>query len=225
MEHFANGGTCFLSPHPDDTVMSALFVIKDSVLPKPYYLFTIFGDSDFAPYLDRSLCPDEQVSTIRQQEDEAFSQEVGMEYLSLMAPCCLKKLGHVIFDPLAELDEVLLTGLQEKIHDRLAPLNISNIVVQNPFGDRQHYDHRLVKEIGRRLADKYGYKVFLLDDIPYSSTVLTDKHLVVYERQITGEALVYKHKTMNIYASQMMASYHNFIDANNFERLFIEKIR
>ncbi len=222
-ELFNNGGTCFLSPHPDDTVMSGLFVIKDHVLPKPYFLFTIFGDSDSAPYVNRALYPNEPASVVRYNEDLAFSKELGMEYLALMEPCCKKKLGHVIFDPLQPLEEALVGALLDKIYNTIKVLDIQNIVVQNPFGEKQHYDHRVVKAVGEKLAARHGYKVFLLDDIPYSRTVLTDSHSLIYEKTIMGKSLEYKHAIMNIYECQMMDTFHNFIDANNIERLFMDK--
>lgn len=39
-------GTIFIQPHSDDMVMSAYFLIKAEVLSRPYYLLTIFGQSN-----------------------------------------------------------------------------------------------------------------------------------------------------------------------------------
>ena len=215
-----DGGTCFFSPHPDDIVMSGLFVIKEEILPRPYFLFTIFGQSEYVAFDKRRQYPKATITDVRLSEDQKFADKLVLNYLFLKEDDSLKRLGQDVPDEDFPLDTVLIKHIHNSIRDKISSLNICNFVVSYPYGRHQHYDHRIVKVIAEKVSDEYDANLYYLDDIPYSIARPEESIDVLYEKTLSDEDLNYKYQLMRIYESQMCVHYYKMVQTLNRERLF-----
>ena len=168
------GGACFFSPHPDDMAMSGLFVIREEVLPRPYYLLTVFSQSEYVAFEKRALYPKATVTDVRLRENQKFANMLGLNYLVLKEEDSLKRLGQDVPDEDFPLDTVLLRNICSSVTDVISGLNIRNFVVSYPFGRHQHYDHRMVRAAVEKVAGRFDANLYYLDDIPYSTARLEE---------------------------------------------------
>ena len=219
-----NGGTCFLSPHSDDLVMSGFFIIKEEILPRPYYLFTVFGESEYVDVQVINNYDKKEITDIRLAEDREFAKSFDLNFLFLKEPDCLKRFNCAIFNDLFPINEILLQHIYTLILQKTISLNISNFVVPYPFGKQQHYDHRILCEIGKKLSITFGSNLFYLDDIPYSVADLSPTSIdVFFKKMINDLDIKVKYNAMEIYKSQMCNLYYERVKLLNQERLFTIK--
>lgn len=214
-------GTCFISPHSDDTCMSATFILKESILPKPYFLLTVFTNTTYVDILNKDKYAKKDIMQIRKVEDKKFAEIFNMKYLYLNEHDCLKRYGEVIFNPMAEIPKLLEKSIYKKILNKIKKYNISNIVVPYPSGERQHFDHRIAKNICKKISLKFAYNLFYTDDLPYSLLTNLNNKKIVYRKTINKNDLKYKYEIMKIYKSQMCKYYYDSIKRNNAERIFL----
>ncbi len=197
-------GTIFIQPHSDDMVMSSYFLIKAEILPRPYYLLTMFGQSSWIDPIKRKKYKKfdvPEVTSIRRIEDERLAKLFGLELLFCDLADCLLREGRVYYRQDSKLDLRLLREVRMMLIKLLKERKIRNIVAPFPAGRWQHYDHRLVCEAVKFLSVN-SYNIFFADDIPYSRISQPNKHgLHLFSK--TGGDPKDKFKAMKIYDSQM----------------------
>lgn len=198
------GGTIFIQPHSDDMVMSSYFLIKAEILPRPYYLLTMFGQSSWIDPIKRKKYKKfdvPEVTSIRRIEDERLAKLFGLKLLFWGLADCLLREGRVYYSQDSKLDLKLLREARMMLTKLLKERKIRNIVAPFPAGRRQHYDHRLVCEVVKSLSVNL-YNIFFADDIPYSRISQPNKCGLHLHSKTSGD-LKDKFKAMKIYDSQM----------------------
>lgn len=220
-------GTVFIQPHSDDTVMSSYFLIKVAALPKPYYLCTMFGRSNWIDPIQRKKKYKQddtsQVTRIRKTEDQKFADLLGLKLLFLNLEDCLLRNGEAFYAPAKKLDQHLLKQVRARIITLTDKYKIKNIVAPFPFGIRQHYDHRIVCEAVKFMPNNL-YNRFFVDDIPYSRIANYRKYNLHLFTKTKGN-ISDKFKTMKVYDSQMCKLFFNNVrriseQNHGYERLF-----
>lgn len=217
-------GTCFISPHSDDTCIAGALTIQAEVLPRPYSMVTVFSKSR---YIDSSfdLQPKtkELISQLRCEEDEDFCQALNIQpYFLDNSDCDLRK-NTVDFSPEAELDEDLLQSLIFQLKNLLQEIKPKVVVMQYPFGPKQHVDHRLTLKAIETIQSDLNYDLLFFDDLPYSyvnENQIATKSTV----KITEENYMLKRKLMDLYKSQMCSYFYDSISMLPEERL-LQKIK
>lgn len=202
--------------------MSCFNSIRQSTLPRPYHLLTVFSQSC---YVDRSvtgLAGRDAVTAVRVAEDLTFARRYGLQYHDGGLEDCLLRHGRVCFDPEASQDAALVAVVQSLLQTLISTCRLETVVVQRPFGDTQHCDHRIVWEAALLLA-RAGWKVsfFYTDDIPYS--VVTGEK-PCRNLKFDHEDLLLKHEAMGLYASQMSGYFHDRVDLLALETHFTERL-
>ena len=100
-------------------------------------------------------------------------------------------------------------------------MRIKNIVVPFPFGGKQHYDHRLLAAVARRLGQQTGLSLLWTNDIPYSQVPAEQIGNCISEKVLTNSEIQHKIFRLNsIYASQASNYYREAIKKYD-ERLFL----
>ena len=214
-------GTCFLSPHSDDISMSGFFVIKEEILPRPYYLFTVFGESEYVDRHYKNHPIKSEITSIRLEEDLRFAKMVDLEFIFLKEPDCWKRFNRIIQESSISLDFALIERIFSLVFSQLSKLNIKNIVVPYPFGRKQHYDHRITFEVAQKLSIEANLNLYYLDDLPYSIAKMGANLIdIIYSKKMNTEDLQAKYAIMNIYKSQMCEYFYKSIKNAGGERLF-----
>lgn len=220
-------GTCFLSPHSDDIVMSSFAVLHSKLLPEPYTLLTIFSDSNYVEPTKANKYKLSDITNIRITEDKEFAALMSMKYSYFSKKDCLKRLNKVIFKPNSIYDKALFNELYNNIVCFLFSNQILNIVVHKPNGEKQHIDHQMIWSIANEIYNKYqNFSLYYVDDIPYS--IIDEKSELFEIIYLSDTILKKKHNAMDIYSSQMCSHYHEQVDCylknnNGHERLFKRK--
>jgi len=222
-------GTIFVQPHSDDIAMSSYFLIKAEILSKPYFLLTVFGQSNWldpikskGEYAENNNMA--EITRSRKTEDERFAKSLDLKLLFFNLEDCLLRNGKVFYNPKKELDQNLLGMVGKTLSSSLRKYKAKNIVAPFPSGKRQHYDHRIVCEAIKSLSGNL-YSRFFLDDIPYSRVANFSKHnLSMFARQKGN--MNDKFKAMSIYDSQMCRLFFDqtrkiFKQNQGYERLFL----
>lgn len=217
-------GTCFISPHSDDTCIAGALTIQAEVLPRPYSMVTVFSKSR---YIDASFNlktkSKEIISQLRCEEDKAFCQALNIQpYFLDNSDCDLRK-NAVDFLPEITLDADLLQILIIQLKDLLQEIKPKVVVMQYPFGPKQHIDHRLTLKAIEIIQRDLNYDLLFFDDLPYSfvnETQIAVKNTI----DLTKENYTLKRKLMNIYNSQMCSYFYDSISMLPHERL-LEKIK
>ncbi|MCB0537136.1 MAG: hypothetical protein KDE33_06365 [Bacteroidetes bacterium] len=216
-------GTCFLSPHSDDISMSALYVILEKVLPEPYYLFTIFSSSEYVDISKVTEYLKDKITDTRLNEDRMFSKALDMTFLHLKEPDCLKRLGFVIYDSKQNISSSYVERLSNFVALKIKSYEISNIVVPYPFGEKQHYDHRITRCVAEKLSNNLEINLYYLDDIPYSVIDFCDNLEICYKKELNYSDIVHKIQFMDIYKSQMCDYFYERVKIFNKERILKNK--
>jgi len=223
-------GTIFIQPHSDDMVMSSYFLIKTEVFPQPYYLLTIFGQSNWVDPIKRKLpmyrmIKDKtSITQLRKREDSEFASLCGFKLLFFNLEDCLLRNGRVFYHPDKKLDENLIKKTREIIVNSVKKLKANNVVLPFPCGKKQHYDHRIIKEAAMGLPLKLCTKYFV-DDFPYSRINRSQKYNLFLFKKVKVKDLKEKLCAMKIYDSQMCSFYKNQIikltkQNKGYERVF-----
>lgn len=224
------GGTIFIQSHSDDIVMSSYFLIKAEILPKPYFLLTVFGRSNWLDPIKRKGNNYAQINSIaeitclRKKEDEKFAKSLNLKLLFLNLEDCLLRNGKVFYDRKKTLDRNLIKIVNKTLFLLLRKYKVKNIVVPFPSGKQQHYDHRIVCEAIKSMPVNL-YNRFFVDDIPYSRIANPHKYnlnLIAKQRGDIND----KFKAMSIYDSQMCRLFFSqtrkiFKQNHGYERLFL----
>jgi LmbE family N-acetylglucosaminyl deacetylase len=224
-------GTAFIQPHSDDTVMSSYFLIKAGVLPRPYYLITVFSRSNWvdpvyrARYLKPGGKPEEMITRLRMKEDKQFAKGLLMKPLFLNFRDCLLRNNITIFDPKQPLDASLVRRVYDSLHRAVTRHKILNIVIPCPSGAEQHYDHRVVYQAAKSLS--VDHSIHLVDDLPYSR-LPKGKGKIRSVRSVAVKSLEEKFQAMGIYDSQMCDLFFRKVKKitemnGGFERLMTTK--
>lgn len=218
-------GTVFLQPHSDDVVMSSFYHIKTGYFKKPYYVVTVFSESDWIDpvqkiFLSKKLKKFTQdiVTKIRLKEDRKFAQKMFMSFSSLGIPDSKLRYSKAIFDADYKINEIEYVGIEKQVFDLLDKLKPETLVFPEPEGLRQHLDHRIIYRIGLNSSVSNKY---VTDDLPYS-TVTNDYEEI---HQIKVNNLLDKFEALNIYKSQINSYFfEDLIRLNKanggYERIF-----
>lgn len=217
---FSRKGTLFLSPHSDDMAMSAYHILKKGLLPKPYYIATVFSYSNYSKFKD--VNDPDKMTFIRIKEDVGFCNIVGAKLYTLNIPDCEMRHGDAIFDsnwPL-EKENDIIRNIQTQLNNIVKKTGCKVLASPWPCGNYQHLDHRLVYYSVANFALNTKLKLVLLDDQPYSRRPMKTIELEPYARVeyrpfllvLDPEEISLKHIAMSIYKSQMCNFYHKAID-------------
>lgn len=218
------GGTLFIQPHSDDMVMSSYFIIKSGVLPKPYYIVTVFSKSNWTVPVNRKRLKLPQtvrgVTRIRSNEDKTFAKKIGARCVFLGFADCLLRTGKIFSKPDVTLDVKLVNDVSHAISNIIQESHIQVMVAHYPCGPKQHFDHRIVQRA--LMSMNTPTKLYFVDDIPYSRVNVM--HNLKISEIIKIDGIRKKFKSMNIYKSQMCPSFFERVkkisDRNGwFERL------
>ncbi len=211
--------TCFLSPHSDDTFLEAYYIIKERVLPEPYLLCTVFSESNYVDVSKKKLYSGVDITKIRKKEDLLFANEFQMQYTTMNEPDCLLRHGTVFFDE-RPLDSKLLDKLYNQLFALITNLQIEFVVAPSPYGIKQHYDHRVLREIANSLEQLKGVSLLWTDDTPYSTMPNNIIKELFLGKTLTPKEIQQKSSKLDeIYPSQTCNYYKEAIKNNN-ERLF-----
>jgi len=223
-------GTIFIQPHSDDTVMSSYFLIKAEVLSKPYYLLTVFGQSNWTdPIKKRSGLYKQSkdqiaVTRMRKTEDRRFAKSLGLTLLFFNLKDCLLRNGEVFYQPNKKLDADLVKKVSAIIDASIKKYKAKNIVAPLPSGVKQHYDHRIVREAVKSLPATLC-NLFFVDDIPYSRIINQSKYGLNLFARSKIDDMYDKFRAMKIYDSQMCKLFLNQVQKiakqnQGYERIF-----
>jgi len=141
--HTTPKGTIFIQPHSDDMVMSSYFLMKKEILPRPYYLLTVFGQSNWIdPIKKRSRLYAQkidgtEVTRLRKTEDEKFAKSLNLILLFFNLGDCLLRNKKVYYQMNKKLDMDLVKEVKAVIYASIKKYKAENIVVPFPFGRRQ----------------------------------------------------------------------------------------
>lgn len=190
--------------------MSSYFIIKSEYFPKPYHLLTIFSKSNWMEPKKRikySTSHDEKIITgLRKDEDIQFCRLLGLKPHFFGFKDCLLAQKKVVFTPNSKLSESLVKDVYRKLNTFLKRKAIKDIVFPFPAGHRQHYDHRIVLEVSKKIKSSFKYYV---DDLPYSSVINLGRYNLKLIQKISIYNLEEKINAMNIYDSQMAELFYN----------------
>lgn len=224
-------GTIFIQPHSDDMVMSSCFLIRAEILPRPYYLLTVFGQSNWIDPIKKrgrrytQKIDETAVTHLRKTEDEKFAKLLSLTLLFLNLEDCLLRNGEVYYRPNKKLSTNLVKEVRTIIYEVIKKYKIKNIVAPFPSGRKQHYDHRIVREAIKSLGTKFCNR-FFVDDIPYSRITNHDKFNLHFFAQTKVNDIYDKFHTMKIYDSQMCKLFFDQVKKitkqnQGHERLFV----
>lgn len=205
-------GTIFIQPHSDDAVMSSYFLIKTEVLPKPYYLLTVFGQSNWIDPIKKrgrryTQSKDQiAVTRIRKTEDKKFTKSLGLTLLFFNLEDCLLRNGEVFYQPNKKLNTDLVKKVGAIIDASIKKYKAKNIVVPFPSNTKQHYDHRIVREAIKSLPATSCNR-FFVDDIPYGRITNHSKYNLHLFTRLKIDDIYDKFRAMKIYDSQMRRLY------------------
>lgn len=223
---YSDSGTLLVSPHSDDIVMSAFHLLQNSILPIPWNLVVVFSQSN---HVVNSFVPkprSEDITGLRLDEDMQFCKTIGARLHILNLPDCAIRHTEAILDPNFCLDFHVVDVIQRKL-DYLADILSCNVLACSwPYGSVQHLDHRIVYCAVSRVAVLSKRLLLLFDDQPYSRLPTTnpilDSNGIPYLPLVVPmkkQELDAKHRTMNLYVTQMCDFYHKAIDRPTPERL------
>lgn len=224
-------GTIFIQPHSDDMVMSSCFLIKKEVLPRPYYLLTVFGQSNWIDPIKKrgrryiQKIDGTTITRLRKNEDEKFVKSLGLTLLFFDLKDCLLRNGEVYYQPNKKLEIKLVKKVKTIIHDSIKEYKVENIVVPFPSGRKQHYDHRIVREAVKLLPATLCSQ-FFVDDVPYSRIMKHNKFSLHIFAQIKVDGVNEKFRSMKVYDSQMCKLFFDQVEKitkqnQKHERLFV----
>ena len=212
--------TCFLSPHSDDTFLEAYYIIKECVLPGPYLLCTVFSESNYVDITKKKLYVGTDISKIRKDEDLLFANEFNMQYMTLNEPDCLLRYGTVYFDE-HPLENILLDKLYNQLSTCIEEHKIEYIIAPFPFGNKRHYDHRVLCEVAKRLEQNEGITLWWTDDSPYSQTPSDMIKRIIWRKTLTQEEIQYKSSQLDETYPSQTCDYYKVAIKKYDERLFV----
>ncbi len=229
--HTIPKGTIFIQPHSDDMVMSSYFLMKKEILPRPYYLLTVFGQSNWINPIKKrgrlyaQKIDGAEVTRLRKTEDEKFAKSLNLTLLFFNLEDCLLRNKEVYYQMNKKLDMDLVKEVKAVIYASIKKYKAENIVTPFPSGRRQHYDHRIVREAVRLLPATLCNR-FFIDDIPYSRVTNPNKFSLHLFAQTKVDGINEKFRSMKIYDSQMCKLFFDQVEKitkenQKDERLFV----
>lgn len=224
-------GTIFIQPHSDDMVMSSCFLMKEEVLPRPYYLLTVFGQSNWIDPIKKrgpkyvQKIDEATITRLRKKEDEKFAKSLGLTLLFFDLKDCLLRSREVYYQPNKKLETKLVKKVRIIIRDSINRYKAENIVAPFPFGRKQHYDHQIVCE-AVKLLSATSCNQFFVDDIPYSRITNYNKFSLHLFVQTKVDDINEKFRSMEVYDSQMCKLFFDQVEKitkqnQKHERLFV----
>lgn len=222
-------GTLFIQPHSDDMVMSSYFLIKAGILPRPYYLLTVFSQSNWVdPPKSSRLRPGRSktvITNLRKDEDKRFANLLHLIPLFFNFEDCLLRNGKVFYQSNKKLGADLIKQVATSIHYVIKGHKLQNVVVPFSSGTKQHYDHRLVCE-AVKLVSLVSCNLYFVDDIPYGRITNANKHNLQLFAKSKISSIHEKFNVMKLYDSQMCNLFFNQVQKiakqnRGYERIFI----
>jgi hypothetical protein len=231
ISHTTSKGTIFIQPHSDDMVMSSYFLMRKEILPQPYYLLTVFGQSNWIDPIKKrgrrytQKIDGVEVTHLRKNEDEKFAESLGLTLLFSDLKDCLLRNREVYFQPNKKLETKLVKQVRTIIHDSIKRYKVENMVAPFPSGRKQHYDHRIVREAVKSLPGTLCGR-FFVDDIPYSRITNPNKFRLHLFAQTKVDGINEKFCSMKVYDSQMCKLFFDQVEKitkqnQRHERLFV----
>ncbi len=229
---FVLKGTLFVQPHSDDMVMSSYFLIKTQILPRPYYLLTIFSKSSWLdPIRRKRFClanSERSVTRLRIAEDEEFARLFQLTPYFFGFKDCLLRNGKTYFRPQTGIERNLINKVSNSITAFIKKHNIQNIVIHFQSGTRRHQDHYIVHQAVELI--KLPIRVYFVDDIPYSRVLNLKKHNLKIFKRVKIKNIQEKFRAMGLYKSQMCDLFFNRVQKiteqnQGYERIFTLKKR
>ncbi|MFH1192804.1 MAG: PIG-L family deacetylase [Candidatus Jorgensenbacteria bacterium] len=226
------GGTLFVQPHSDDIVMSSYFLIKAEVLPRPYYLLTIFSKSNWIDPIKKEKrhlnYTETTITQLRKGEDRRFAKLLRLSPYFFDFGDCLLRNKKTYFCPHDKLEKNLVDEISRSIIVFIKAHHVQSVVVHFPSGSRQHLDHRIVYRASKDI--KPPTQLYFVDDFPYSRVSnLGSWNLRIFKR-VKIKDIQEKFRAMELYDSQTCKSFFNGIQKittqnKGFERILILKNR
>ena len=224
-------GTIFIQPHSDDIVMSSYSLIKAEVLPRPYYLLTVFGQSNWIDPIKRGGRHYTQnknqvtITRLRKTEDRRFAKSFSLTLLFFNLEDCLLRNGEVFYQPNKKLDADLVKKVSAIINISIKKYKAQNVVTSFPSGVEQHYDHRIVREAVKSLPATLCNR-FFVDDIPYSRITNQSKYNLSLFARSKIDDINAKFRAMKVYDSQICRLFLNQVQKiakqnQGYERIFV----
>lgn len=168
-ESVSRNKVMILSPHPDDVAFS----IGGTLLKRPFrgaaLMVTMFGRSNHLSHT--GFHADwASVTSIRQAEDRAFAEQVGIELNYCELPEASLRLApsyEVLFAD-NPFDEVVIPSeAREALMGITADFRPSHIIA--PLGLGNHKDHLAVRNLAQEIARSLNIKLLYYEDLPYAA--------------------------------------------------------
>lgn len=210
---------CFLSPHSDDTFLELFYAISHRVLPGEYFFCTIFSKSIYVDISQKEQHPQDCITNLRLGEDASFARKYGLKHLFLDEPDCLLRYGEVFFEDCL-LSESLIKDISTKLITKLDEYDIDCLVAPFPYGRKQHYDHRILREVAKRVASEKSICMLWTNDIPYSSVPDSVVKRVLWEKKLTKDQSFQKGLELDILYPSQTCKYYKDAIPNISENLF-----
>lgn len=217
---FGTHKTCFLSPHSDDTFLELYFAIAERILPGEYVLCTVFSESSYVDISQKDFYPKDKITNIRIGEDLTMAKELGLDYFRLNEPDCLMRYGTVFFET-CPLDEELIVKISERLCAAVRERSVDCIIAPFPNGKIQHYDHRILREVAKRVARNEGLNLIWTNDIPYSSIHKEIIKECLWTKALTEKNILEKSEKLDFFYPSQTCGYYKEAIRNNEENLFL----
>lgn len=211
---------CFLSPHSDDTFLELYFTIANRVLPGEYFLCTVFSESNYVDISQKDLFLEDTITNIRVAEDLAMARKLGMKYFTINEPDCLMRYGLVFFDDCL-LDEELIVKISERICILVKEQGIDYIIAPYPWGNKQHYDHRVLCKVAKRVAEIEKVNLLWTNDIPYSSIPKEIIKKCIWSKILTDSDVLEKVSKLDYFYPSQTCEYYKDAIRNKEENLVV----
>jgi len=134
------------------------------------FILTVFGVSNFAPYIPGEHGHCENVTRLRREEDHSFAVEVGAEHSFfdiLEAPLRGRSsICDIFVSPDEATGDPVCGKLELELRNFLSALKPDRLLAPLCIGG--HIDHWIVRFAAMKYAIEFGCKLMYYEDLPYA---------------------------------------------------------
>ena len=212
----------FLSPHPDDIAYSCYGSLVNPPAPRldAIFMLTVFSTSVRANGQLGQRKSQEEISQIRQQEDETFARSEGCQIVTLGVPDSSAR-HETNSGPEISLNDSTKHPIFETVKAAISQVigpAVGHASIYVPLGIGSHVDHRMVRDAARIIAAESGVPGALAglryyEDLPYAAFIEEHKIRRLAKQVISPTPTSYvvrlenfwgrKKKALQIYSSQL----------------------
>jgi LmbE family N-acetylglucosaminyl deacetylase len=163
-------GTLVLSPHFDDAALSVGGSLAARLFPKPVWIFTVFGVSNYTQsrfHIDSSW-----VTSVRRCEERRYATALGLFHGSAKFKEAGLRIGSTfesIFRGPGTLNPRKPAHFDRVIEHVIRGYDPRFVLC--PAGIGNHWDHLLLCEAGRRIKLEPDLTVLFYEDLPYANDI------------------------------------------------------